>query len=64
LTFFIANTRNTTNQYKIGKIHRAIVGLQSIPGESRDKDTAAMLVEQTIDTNEQSFVEVQPRWPP
>jgi len=32
-----------------------ILGLQSIPWESRDKDTAAMLVEQTIDTNDNLF---------
>ena len=33
-----------------------IGGLQSIPRESNDKDVAAMLVELTIEANEESFV--------
>ena len=33
-----------------------IDGLQSIPGESNDKDMAAMLDELTIKANEESFV--------
>ena len=35
---------------------RTIDGLQSIPRESYDKDVAAMLVELTIEANEESFV--------
>ena len=31
-------------------------GLQSIPRESKEKDTAAMLAELTIEANEESFV--------
>ena len=31
-------------------------GLQSIPRESKEKDTAAMLDELTIEANEESFV--------
>ena len=34
----------------------SIGGLQSIPRESNDKDVAAMLVELTIEANEESFV--------
>ena len=38
-------------------IHLTIIdGLQSIPGESNDKDVAAMLDELTIEANEESFV--------
>ena len=33
-----------------------IDGFQSIPRESNDKDVAAMLVELTIEANEESFV--------
>ena len=33
-----------------------IDGLQSIPRKSNDKDVAAMLVEVTIEANEESFV--------
>ena len=35
-----------------------IKGLQPIPGGSNDKDVAAMLVEITIEANEESFVHV------
>ena len=33
-----------------------ILGLQSIPRELKEKDVAAMLVELTIEANEESFV--------
>ena len=33
-----------------------ILGLQSIPRESNDKDVAAILVELTIEANEEYFV--------
>ena len=39
-----------------GLIFRYIDGLQSIPRESNDKDVVAMLVQLTIEANEESFV--------
>ena len=41
-----------------------IDGLQSIPGDSKYKDIAAMLVPSTIEANKHSFVKVPPTWPP
>jgi hypothetical protein len=40
----------------------AILGLQSFPRESKDKDMAAMLVPQTKEANEKSFVIVFHTW--
>ena len=37
-------------------VYCCIDGLQSIPGESNDKDVAAMLDELIIEANEESFV--------
>ena len=37
-------------------IFQSILDLQSIPRESNNKDVAAMLVELTIEANEESFV--------
>ena len=42
----------------------SIDGLQSIPGDSKYKDIAAMLVPSTIEANKHSFVKVPPTWPP
>ena len=45
-------------------VGRSIDGLQSIPGDSKYKDIAAMLVPSTIEANKHSFVKVPPTWPP
>ena len=37
----------------------SILGLKSIPGDSNDKDTAAMFVELSTEANEESFIHVQ-----
>ena len=34
----------------------SILGLKSIPGDSNDKDTAAMFVELSTEANEESFM--------
>ena len=39
-------------------VYHDINGLRSVPGDSNDKNVAAMLVELTIDINEESFVVV------
>ena len=46
--------RKNAYMYDILKIR--ILDLQSIPRESNNKDVAAMLVELTIEANEESFV--------
>ena len=46
------------------RIDSPIDGLQSIPGDSKYKDIAAMLVPSTIEANKHSFVKVPPTWPP
>ena len=49
---------------KNGRQMALIDGLQSIPGDSKYKDIAAMLVPSTIEANKHSFVKVPPTWPP
>ena len=62
--YLTRNHNSQTKQKKHYAFSLAIDGLQSIPGDSKYKDIAAMLVPSTIEANKHSFVKVPPTWPP